>query len=297
MGVASDDVERDAGNPRGNRFVQRAGSSGAAAYGGEVSALKHRTVVSAARRPGDARRRGSGPLHLLSGVWSALSRLSRRQHVVLAVCLVALVAWVDLVTGEQISVSIFYTGPVFLLTWFVSRRAGVVGSFLCAGARLALALGTDSSVPKLIAVWNTDVELGLFLLCAFAFGTLKEALDREQALSQTDQLTGVASQHAFFDRLELEIERSRRDLLRPHRGRNRRASRAGGRADVPRQVRREEGRLGGGSDAGDGREASARRGRGAGGPLRSRDLDGRSALAFAHSRRAIGGPDENSLLP
>ena len=210
-GVASDDVERGAGNPRGGRSVETRKYSGAAAAGGEVNTLKHRTIVSAERRPGDARRRGSGPLGLFGGIWSALSRLSRRQHVVLAVCLVVLVAWVDLVTGEQISVSIFYTGPVFLLTWFVSRRAGVVGAFLCAGARLALALGTDSSVPKLIAVWNTDVELGLFLLCTFAFGTLKDALDREQALSQTDQLTGVASRHAFFDRLEMEIERSRRD--------------------------------------------------------------------------------------
>jgi diguanylate cyclase (GGDEF)-like protein len=40
---------------------------------------------------------------------------------------------------------------------------------------------------------------------------LKEALDRDQARSRTDELTGVASRRAFFDRLELEIERSRRD--------------------------------------------------------------------------------------
>ena len=153
----------------------------------------------------------SGAPRLLGKAWSALSRLSPRRHVLLAICLVAFVAWVDFVTGEQVSVSLFYTAPVFLLTWFVSRRAGVVGAFLCAGARLALALGTGSSVPKLVAVWNTDVELGLFLLCAFAFGTLKDALDREQLLSRTDQLTGVASRHAFFDRLELEIERSRRN--------------------------------------------------------------------------------------
>lgn len=173
--------------------------------------MKHRTVVSTEERPGDARRRGWLAPHLLFRFWSTLSRLSRLQHMLLAVCLVAVVAWVDFVTGEQFSVSIFYVGPVFLLTWFVSTRAGVAGAFLCAAARLVLALGTDSSVPKMIAVWNTDVEFGLFLLCAFAFGTLKKALDREQALSQTDQLTGVASRHAFFDRLELEIERSRRD--------------------------------------------------------------------------------------
>ncbi len=173
--------------------------------------MKYRTVASATRRPGDVGRRGSGRLNLLAGIWSALSRLSPRRHMVLFVCLVALVAWIDLVTGEQISVSIFYTGPIFLLTWFVSRRAGVAGAFLCAGVRLALALGAGTSVPRLIAVWNTDVELGLFLLCAFAFGTLKEALDRDQARSRTDELTGVASRRAFFDRLELEIERSRRD--------------------------------------------------------------------------------------
>lgn len=173
--------------------------------------MKHRYGARPSSRPGNARRHDRGPLHLFSGLWSALGRLPPQRHVVFAVCLVAAVAWVDLVTGEQLSVSIFYTAPVFLLTWFVSRRAGVAGAFLCAAVRLALALGTDSSVPKLVAVWNTDVELGLFLLCAFAFGTLKEALDREQAMSRTDALTGVASRRAFFDRLQLEIERSRRD--------------------------------------------------------------------------------------
>ena len=164
-----------------------------------------------AEHPEDGKRRGWRPPHVLSAIWSALCRLSPRRHVVLAVCLVALVASVDLVTGERLSVSFFYTGPVFLLTWFVSRRAGAAGAFLCAGVRLALALGTETSVPRSIAVWNTGVELGLFLLCAFAFGSLKDVLDREQALSQTDQLTGVASRRAFFDRLGMEIERSQRD--------------------------------------------------------------------------------------
>ena len=55
------------------------------------------------------------------------------------------------------------------------------------------------------------MELGFFLLGAFAFGALKDALERERALSRTDQLTGVASRHAFFDRLEMETDRSRRD--------------------------------------------------------------------------------------
>ena len=126
-------------------------------------------------------------------VWSAAGRRPRWQHVTFALCLIALVGWVDRVTGEQLSVSILYAAPVILLAWFVGRRAGIAGAFLCGAIRLALALEADGSAPALIAVGNTDVELGFFLLCAFAFGTLKEALDREEARARGDDVSRGSS--------------------------------------------------------------------------------------------------------
>ena len=167
-------------------------------------------TTSTPRNAAAGRLRAREP-RLPAPVWRALGRLSRRQHLIVSGCLIAFVAWIDLVTGERLSVSVFYVAPIFLLTWFVGRRAGLVGAFLCATLRLALALADGSSFPRLVVLWNTDVELGVFLLGAFAFGALKEALSREQALMRTDQLTGLASRHAFFDRLALEVGRNRRD--------------------------------------------------------------------------------------
>ena len=167
-------------------------------------------TTSTPRNAAAGRLRAREP-RLPAPVWRALGRLSRRQHLIVSGCLIAFVAWIDLVTGERLSVSVFYVAPIFLLTWFVGRRAGLVGAFLCATLRLALALADGSSFPRLVVLWNTDVELGFFLLGAFAFGALKEALSREQALMRTDQLTGLASRHAFFDRLALEVGRNRRD--------------------------------------------------------------------------------------
>ena len=126
----------------------------------------------------------NSPRGLLARAWAAAGRRSRWQHVTFALGLIALFGWVDRVTGEQLSVSILYAAPVILLAWFVGRGAGIAGALLCGAIRMTLALEGDPSTPALIAIGNTDVELGFFLLCAFAFGTLKEALDREERVSR-----------------------------------------------------------------------------------------------------------------
>jgi len=130
--------------------------------------------------------------------------------------LISTVAWLavsllDMLTGNELDLAIFYLGPVILATWFVTRRMGTALAVLSAASWLAInvALGAAYTTP-LIPFWDTLVRLTFFAITILLTSRVKQSMATERLLSRTDVLTGVANMRAFEDRVGLELNHMRR---------------------------------------------------------------------------------------
>jgi diguanylate cyclase (GGDEF)-like protein len=125
--------------------------------------------------------------------------------------LVALVAVLDHGTGVDLSLSIFYMGPVVLAAWFISRRAGIL--FAIMGVVIWGFLDyvdTTHQIAPLIMVWNTMAHFAFFWIALELVTSTKAAGEREAMLARTDSLTGVANGRNFADRAHLALSYLRR---------------------------------------------------------------------------------------
>ncbi len=125
--------------------------------------------------------------------------------------MMAAVAAVDIATGSEISVSIFYLFPVGLVAWSL-RLAVAAGVALTSAALWYIAdrIAQVAYSNPLIPVWNASVRLGFFLVVAKLLANQRKAFDFEQALARTDPLTGVSNLREFLRALDTEIYRSSR---------------------------------------------------------------------------------------
>lgn len=137
--------------------------------------------------------------------------LSTIARVAVALSGVALVAWIDLVTGTEIAVSIFYLVPVAWLTWHAGRFAGLsVALIASVGWYLADRYGGQRYSNELIPVWNATVRLGFFATTVEALHRLRRALSAAETAARKDPLTGLGNSRAFHETAAVELARSRR---------------------------------------------------------------------------------------
>lgn len=148
------------------------------------------------------------------GGW--LDRLNRAGIVVLAAGGVVVVGTVDYLTGYEISMSLFYLGPVALAAWYAGTRTGAaVAVFSCVCWYVAdLGAGNRYSHPA-IPVWNALIRFGFFLITGLLLAALRASLRRQQHLARTDALTGLEGRRAFDERLahDLALAQRRRSVL------------------------------------------------------------------------------------
>lgn len=151
----------------------------------------------------------------------------RRRFLILtaaSVVLLGSMGWVDYLTGPDIGFSLFYILPVIAAGWYVGRRSAVVAAVTASLVWFAAdyALRGEGWLP--VSVWNGFTRLTLFLALgilvanqrrtqlalASANRSITEALLREEQLSRTDALTGLANVRAFLETVRRELERARR---------------------------------------------------------------------------------------
>ena len=142
----------------------------------------------------------------LRDLGQGLERLARAWIVALAACGVAIVGAVDYFTGYELSLSLFYLGPVALATWYGGRGVGAgIAMLSCAVWYLAeVAAGAQYSHPA-IPVWNALVRLGFFLITSLLLSALRKSLLGEQHLARTDSLTELYGRRAFEERLRHDL--------------------------------------------------------------------------------------------
>jgi len=112
-----------------------------------------------------------------------LSKQSKPFFITSGLILVLFVGTVDYVTGEELSISIFYLLPISLITWFVNRRIGILISAVSAAVWYIadFMVGHIYSHP-LIPYWNSIVLLGFFFVTVFIMSALKTEYEKRKNL-------------------------------------------------------------------------------------------------------------------
>lgn len=126
--------------------------------------------------------------------------LSPFQITSLAMVLLALVASIDHLTGNAISISFFYLLPIVLMAWYGSIVAAYLLCFLSALIWGAIDYHSGNGTHYwLVDAWNSGTRLGFFALTTYLLSHLKHLLVRLEALATTDNLTGLLNERAFHE--------------------------------------------------------------------------------------------------
>lgn len=128
----------------------------------------------------------------------------------LSFLLVLLVATIDHLIPQELTLSLLYVIPLLLAAWFTGERCGVVIAILSATLWMSTELSHPSSSSSWLLYWNMGMRLSFFLLINHLISALKGAYDREKRLARTDALTGITNRRYFTELLQAEVLRSRR---------------------------------------------------------------------------------------
>ena len=125
--------------------------------------------------------------------------------------LTLLLGIIDYLVGPELSFSVFYTMPIMLAAWYGGKRVGLIIAIVSAAIWLGadLAAGSDYTA-MLIPIWNTMVRLAFFIIIMMLMLVVHEKLILEEALADTDPLTGLANRRFFQEQLEREHARIHR---------------------------------------------------------------------------------------
>lgn len=124
--------------------------------------------------------------------------------------LTLIIAFLDYVTGINISVSIFYLIPISLVIWRISFKYGILFSILSAIFVISVRIILDPTFNYFIRFWNMLVELGIFLAFSYIMNNFKKEFEYEKLLARKDPLTGVYNKRAFKIIAKDEINRANR---------------------------------------------------------------------------------------
>jgi diguanylate cyclase (GGDEF)-like protein len=140
-----------------------------------------------------------------------LEKRSKKFNITLCFILIGILCFFDLLTGYEIAFSFFYVFPIFLVTWLIGQRVGIVASLVSACAWIWADLASGHPYSHIyIPVWNTLIRLSFFFIITFLLSALRTSMEREKELSRTDYLTGAVNARLFYELAQAEIDRFQR---------------------------------------------------------------------------------------
>jgi diguanylate cyclase (GGDEF)-like protein len=138
-------------------------------------------------------------------------KIPKKTIPVFCILLIILLGLIDVITGYEVSFSIFYLLPVMIVSWYSQKYFAVILSILSALTWLMADLHAGHIYPYfMIPVWNAMMRLGFFLIVSFALLTIRNLLEKEQSFARVDFLTGVMNSRAFSEMAKTEIDRTNR---------------------------------------------------------------------------------------
>jgi diguanylate cyclase (GGDEF)-like protein len=118
---------------------------------------------------------------------------------------------VDYWTGVELSITLFYLLPIFLVAWFADENL----AFVISAASTITWFTTDIANGLIysnitIYVWNTLIRLGFFIISSRLLSELRRALRTNQKSARVDYVTGALSVRYFHELVQGEISRQQR---------------------------------------------------------------------------------------
>ena len=121
----------------------------------------------------------------------------------LSLLLIAIIGYLDHVTGFEISFSIFYLLPV-ALCWYCGRALGLLLSLISASVWLAVDYSAGQQYSQTwIPFWNALMRFAFFFFSVLALSKIKQDIKQEEILSRTDALTKLSNSRHFREQSTL----------------------------------------------------------------------------------------------
>jgi signal transduction histidine kinase len=139
------------------------------------------------------------------GFIKQLEDRSRFGLIVLAFVIIAVIGWVDYLTGYEISFSVFYLLSVALAVWFVGKWFGVLVSALSVAVWVVgdFASGARFANP-LVPIWNALVVLTFYLVVVWLLANLR-SFHQNLELQVRQRTRALTEEIAERERLEREL--------------------------------------------------------------------------------------------
>jgi diguanylate cyclase (GGDEF)-like protein len=147
----------------------------------------------------------------MSRLFTMFEHWPRWAIIVTSLLMLPVLGIIDVVTGFELSFSVFYVAPVSMAAWHLGLRPALLISVLSAVIWLEADLYSGhvySSAP--IPYWNGLVRLAFYVIIAVLFATLRREHEHVRTLALTDALTQVPNSRAFRLHAEAELSRSSR---------------------------------------------------------------------------------------
>jgi signal transduction histidine kinase len=110
-------------------------------------------------------------------------RSSNPQIIIFGLILAFLIGIADYITGEELSISIFYLLPIIFVTWFINTKAGVFMSIVSTIVwHIAGFMIYQTYSSSIILYWNSIMQLGFFLIIVLIFSALKTEYEKKANL-------------------------------------------------------------------------------------------------------------------
>lgn len=90
----------------------------------------------------------------------------------------------DIVTAADVHLTVFYLLPIYVASWHVNARWGVVAALLCTATyQFADALTRTGGLSATLSIWNTAVIFGIFAANAASIAKLRANLAERRRLA------------------------------------------------------------------------------------------------------------------
>ncbi len=117
---------------------------------------------------------------MIGKIGESLSKQSRTSIMAEAVALVAIIGFMDLVTGYEASIAVLYLAPISFTARYAGKTCGLAVAILSATVWLLADIGAGHTTKyHAIPVWNSLILLSSFVVVVIMLVKLKVAYDEQ----------------------------------------------------------------------------------------------------------------------